>query len=367
MDTEHNLTARNWFLNFVQHHRKLMAWVVIFLTMILFSSRHMTFWTALISTSATILPMIALWAILQFVLLPRLLHRNRILFFIFCMLSVSVLVILATRTDILLYRIFYQYHKFENSPLTIQVEMQQGYDGHFFLHAKYAFLLLSTTIVVCVSYLIDERRQQIEAFQHQAMQDQVKYLRSQINPHFLFNALNCIYSLTVTQDEKAPDSVLKLSDMLRYVIDDCRADEVLLTKEVKYIQNYIDFQRIRMEHEPNLTFETQIANPNFKIPPMILQPIIENCFKHSRLVDDPKAWVHIVLRQNESGLLFTCDNSKPAATNFSRQSAIIGRCDEERTGIGLMNVQQRLAVLFGDKCSLKVIEDNSHYKTILHI
>ena len=100
---------------------------------------------------------------------------------------------------------------------------------------------------------------------------------------------------------------------------------------------------------------------------MLLQPIIENCFKHSRLIDDPKAWVRISIRQNDSGLLFISDNSKPFATNFSRQSAIIGRQDEERTGIGLMNVQQRLAVLFGDKCSLKVIEDNSHYKTVLHI
>ena len=201
----------------------------------------------------------------------------------------------------------------------------------------------------------------------QQMQEQLKYLRAQINPHFLFNALNCIYALTMMKDEQAPSSVLKLSEMLRYVIDDCRADAVPLTKEVKYIQNYIDFQRIRMEREPDLTLDVQISDPAYTIPPMLLQPIIENCFKHSRLIDDPKAWVRISIRQNDSGLLFISDNSKPSATNFSRQSAIIGRQDEERTGIGLMNVQQRLAVLFGDKCSLKVIEDNSHYKTVLHI
>ena len=68
-----------------------------------------------------------------------------------------------------------------------------------------------------------------------------------------------------------------------------------------------------MEREPDLTFDVQIADPNYTIPPMLLQPIIENCFKHSRLIDDPKAWVHISIRQNESGLLFTSDNSKPEA------------------------------------------------------
>jgi len=355
------------FLNFVQQHRRLLTWMSIYGTMVLFANRHASLLFSLINTTATITPMVLLWALLQFVLLPRLLHRNRLAFYLLSLLALSLLVLLATQGDIMLYKVYYRWSEHEHAPNFIELEMQSGINGHYFLHAKYAFLLLSTTVVVSISYLLDERRQQLAAFQHQTMQEQVKYLRAQINPHFLFNALNCIYALTVTQDEKAPDSVLKLSEMLRYVIDDCRTDEVLLSKEVKYIQNYIDFQRIRMEYEPSLTFEVQIADPTFKIPPMILQPIIENCFKHSRLVDDPTAWVHIMLRQNESGLLFTCDNSKPVASKFSRQSAITGRPDEERTGIGLMNVQQRLAVLFGDKCSLKVIEDDKHYKTVLHI
>lgn len=275
--------------------------------------------------------------------------------------------VLATRTDMYIYKMYYEFSMHENHHLTHDEEFSLSVDERFFLHAKYAFLLLATNVVVSVSYLVSERNEQLETFHQQQMQEQLKYLRAQINPHFLFNALNCIYALSVTQDEKAPDSVLKLSEMLRYVIDDCRADEVLLAKEIKYIQNYIDFQRIRMEQVPDLTFDVQVADPSYKIPPMLLQPIIENCFKHSRLVDDPQAWVHISIRQNDSGLLFICDNSKPVANSFSRQSAVIGRQDEERTGIGLMNVQQRLAVLFGNKFSLKVIEDNSHYKTILHI
>jgi len=365
MDTEKLPTSRNRFLNFVQHHSKLLTWCSIYGVMILFANRHASLWFAVISATCTLTPMVIMWALLQFVLLPRLLHNNRVAFFLLCILAIGVLVLLATQADIFLYNLFYQYH--ETAPALFEEEMKRGVDGRYFLHAKYAFLLFATTVVVAISYLVQERNEQIESFHKQQMLEQVKYLRAQINPHFLFNALNCIYALTMTQDEKAPDSVLKLSEMLRYVIDDCRADEVLLSKEIKYIQNYIDFQRIRMEQEPTLSFDVQVADPLYKIPPMLLQPIIENCFKHSRLVDDPQAWVHISVRQNDSGLLFTCDNSKPLANKFSRQSAIFGRQDEERTGIGLMNVQQRLQVLFGNKFSLKVIEDEKHYKTVLHI
>lgn len=367
MDKDKLPSSRNKFLNFVQRHRRLLIWCAIYGIMILFANRHVTLWFAVINSTCTIMPMVIMWALLEFLLLPRMLHQNRLAFFTLSLVAISILMFLATRSDMFIYRLFEQFIDIGHNHEPVNEEMNRGVDGRYFLHVKYAFLLLATTIVVSISHLVYERNEQLESFHQQQMQEQLKYLRAQINPHFLFNALNCIYALTMTQDEKAPDSVLKLSEMLRYVIDDCRADEVLLSKEIKYIQNYIDFQRIRMEQEPNLSFDVQVADPTYKIPPMLLQPIIENCFKHSRLVDDPQAWVHISVRQNDSGLLFTCDNSKPAATNFSRQSAVIGRQDEERTGIGLMNVQQRLAVLFGNKFSLKVIEDNSHYKTILHI
>lgn len=358
------IEQRNPFLNFIQRHIREMVWLILYLIMIFIASRHQNWLGTIINASVTILPMMILSWVLLKLLLPRMLHKNRVAFITSLLLFICILVVCATMTDVMIYRFFRDI----NVIVPPSDLPQDGiFDGRIFLHVKYTFLLLSTAMAVTISYMIDERKQQLADFHEQQMQEQLKYLRAQINPHFLFNALNCIYSLTMLQDEKAPDSVLKLSEMLRYVIDDCRADEVPLSKEIKYIQNYIDFQRIRMEREPDLTFETQVADPNFKIPPMLLQPIIENCFKHSRLVDDPQAWAHISVRQNESGMLFTCDNSKPTATQFSRQSAIIGRQDEERTGIGLMNVQQRLEVLFGDKFSLKVIEDNTHYKTILHI
>lgn len=353
-------------LNFFQRHHPVMVWIVIYCLMILLTSHNQGWLAAWTLATVTILPMVVIALLMHYLLLPQLL-RKRPLWFGICTFSLLiVLVMLATWFDDWVYT---QFNQLYGETLTKKSPRENTPDqlNFLLLHTKYAFLLLSTAATQTIDFLLAQRRREKEEFHEQQMQEQLKYLRAQINPHFLFNALNCIYSLTLTQDEQAPDSVLKLSEMLRYVIDDCRSEQVPLTKEVKYIRNYIDFQRIRMEHEPNLTFDVQITDPMYAIPPMILQPVIENCFKHSRLVDDPHAWIHILIRQNESGLLFTCDNSKPAATKFSRQSAIIGRQDEERTGIGLMNVQQRLDMLFGNKCSLKVIEDDTHYKTILHI
>lgn len=354
------------FLNFSQNYRHVLIWLAIYASMIVLSSHHLGWASAWLLATVTMLPMVVCATIMLHLILPRLLQRHLFWYVVCTMLLLTVLDTGAVWFDNWTYEILGQYLRVESDRPSPRSSTPEKINAAI-LHGKYVLLLLCTIATQTVDYLLTQRRQEAEAFHEQQMQDQLKYLRAQINPHFLFNALNCIYTLTMIQDDKAPDSVLKLSEMLRYIIDDCRADAVPLSKEVKYIRNYIDFQRIRMEHEPNLTLDVQITDANYTIPPMILQPIIENCFKHSRLVDDANAWIHIAIRQNESGLLFTSDNSKPTATQFSRQSAILGRKDEERTGIGLMNVQQRLAMLFGDKCSLKVIEDDTHYKTVLHI
>lgn len=191
------------------------------------------------------------------------------------------------------------------------------------------------------------------------MMQELKYLRAQINPHFLFNALNCIYSLTLTKDEKAPDSVMKLSEMLRFVIDDCRADRVPIAKEVAYIRNYIDFQKIRMENVPNLTFDCKIQNNSMEIPPMVFQPMVENCFKHSRIIDDHNAFIRISLLQEDKRVVFETENSKHL--NQYQQE------DDERTGIGINNVRQRLNLIFGDDYSFEISETECVYKTKLII
>ena len=354
------------FISWVQRHQRLLAWVSLFLTFTIVGNRHLGLMISAVSAFCTLLPMMILWNVMEYLILPQFLPKRRMLVFLLSGVTIFILVALASHFDLNV--VSYVSQRGDTTPTRIVEDIAHKRNEHFFINAKYSILLLATTAVVVFSYMINERKLAEQQFQEQQVQNQLKYLRAQINPHFLFNALNCIYALTVTQDEQAPDSVLKLSEMLRYVIDDCRADNVLLQKEVKYIQNYIDFQRIRMEREPDLTFEWSQQDPNYMVPPMVLQPMIENCFKHSRLVDDPKAYVHITLRQDATGLLFTAENSIPADDAELPPHPTTERTDQERTGIGLDNVRQRLKMLFGeDKCSFKIIEDEHRYKTVLHI
>lgn len=225
------LATRSLFLNFTQRHSRVLVWICLYLITVLICSRHLSWIGAVVTATVTMTPMVLLGAIFYHLLLPHMRDRRRLSFILMSIIIVVVLIIVATATDIIVFR-YFTHSQIDAAPEEIRANADSSFDGRIFLHVKYTFLLLSTAMVVTISYMIDERKRQLAAFREQQMQEQVKYLRAQINPHFLFNALNCIYTLTMIQDEKAPDSVLKLSEMLRYVIDDCRSDEVLLSKEI---------------------------------------------------------------------------------------------------------------------------------------
>ena len=182
---------------------------------------------------------------------------------------------------------------------------------------------------------------------------ELRFLKAQINPHFLFNALNNIYSLVYTNDENAAESILKLSEMLRYVTDECQADKISISKEIKYIDNFIDFQLLRMEKHPDIIFNKNITNTDFKIPPMIFQPLVENAFKHSRLENNNSGYVKIELLQNDKQLIFTTENSQQACV-FNNQ--------KERSGIGVGNVQKRLELAYGKDFTFNIDNTSQQYK-----
>ena len=146
------------------------------------------------------------------------------------------------------------------------------------------WFIATFAIVVIFYFQRKENEEKIIADQlkSEKLDMELRYLKSQINPHFLFNALNNIYSMVYTHDDNAADGVLKLSEMLRYVLVDCQAEMIPLSKEIKYIENFIDFQMMRMAGPRDVVLEQEVEKEDFMIAPMLLQPIIENCFKYSR-------------------------------------------------------------------------------------
>ena len=192
---------------------------------------------------------------------------------------------------------------------------------------------------------------------------ELRYLKSQINPHFLFNALNNIYSMVYTHDDNAADGVLKLSGMLRYVLVDCQADTIPLSKEIKYIENFIDFQMMRMGGRRDVHLEKKVEKEDFMIAPMLLQPIIENCFKYSRLETHPDGYVHVSIRQAGNSFCFEAENT--VATNALQK--VSGGVEDRQPGIGQKNVQQRLMLHYGENYSFEIEQDKNTYKVKIEL
>ena len=125
---------------------------------------------------------------------------------------------------------------------------------------------------------------------NEKLQTELKFLKSQINPHFLFNALNNIYSLSVFQSEKTPDSIARLSDILRYVIYDCDKDRVSLQKELDYIRDYIALFQLKKEKGLNIQLDLPEQANGYSVPPMLFIPFIENALKHSHIENRSAGW-----------------------------------------------------------------------------
>ena len=239
----------------------------------------------------------------------------------------------------------------------------------FFPFVLVAFLvrliwfIATYAITVIFYYQRKENEEKIisDRLKSEKLDMELRYLKSQINPHFLFNALNNIYSMVYTHDDNAANGVLKLSEMLRYVLADCQADTIPLSKEIKYIENFIEFQMMRMGGRRDVYFEKDVENEGFMIAPMLLQPIIENCFKYSRLETHPDGYVHVKVHQSGDKFRFEAVNT--VAENVNPMALVT----EEKSGIGLNNVQQRLMLHYGENYVFDIEQDKETYKVKIEL
>lgn len=186
-------------------------------------------------------------------------------------------------------------------------------------------------------------------------------LQSQLSPHFLFNTLNNMYGLSITDHEKIPALLLKLAELLRYSVYDATEIYVPLKDEVAYINNYIEFEKIRIGDRLVLTTEIEeVIVPEIKIAPMLLIVFIENAFKHSKNTIDEKIYIDIKLKTWGNSILFSVKNSY--GSEESEKSAI-----NKSSGFGLDNVSKRLNLLYTGEHELNIKKDNSFYNVILQV
>jgi len=218
-----------------------------------------------------------------------------------------------------------------------------------------AIFFLSTAFKT--SQLALKREKEAADLKSENLNSELKFLRSQINPHFLFNALNNIYSLSILKSEKTPDNILKLSDMLRYIIYDCNADRVPLEKEINYINNYIDLQKLKDDRITNIEMDFNNTDPSCKIAPMILIPFIENAFKHGKIEDIEQGYVKMKIETDDAQLHFDIENNMPEQ-EFTKDK--VG-------GVGLENVKRRLQLIYPEKHQLDIEQSEERFKVQLSL
>jgi two-component system LytT family sensor kinase len=185
---------------------------------------------------------------------------------------------------------------------------------------------------------------------------EVSFLKSQLNPHFLFNTLNNIYSLSIKKDPMASDLIMLLSEMMRYTLYDSNTEKVPLIKEADFLKNYIELESIRYSKNASITFTCDTDTiQDQKIAPLLMFPFVENAFKYSHSTTTEQCWIHATMRTNGNRLEFEIANSK-------------GETSEKKNGIGgigLNNTNKRLAILYPDRHTLHIENKADYYKVVL--
>jgi hypothetical protein len=241
-----------------------------------------------------------------------------------------------------------------NEPSQQFGQFMRGRGRRFDSTSLFLFLMimaLSTAIKTVQQWQVTEQRA-ISAEAEKASAE-LSFLKAQINPHFLFNTLNNIYTLAITNNANTAESIMKLSNIMRYVTDDVTMDYVGLQSEVDCIENYIDLQRLRLGSKTKVNFNITGTIAQQKIAPLLFMTFVENVFKYGVSKQHESA-IDINLRITVDTITFMCINPI-----FERKENI------ERTGIGIANTKKRLLYLYPGKHILNITDDNNQFTVVL--
>jgi hypothetical protein len=213
--------------------------------------------------------------------------------------------------------------------------------------------ILSLVFRISIAYFT--LKQQTEEILLQKSQAELNLLKSQVQPHFLFNTLNNIYYKVYKVDPPSAGLIERLSDIMRYFVDESPKDVVPLATEVAFIENYMALEKIRIRHGASISFE-KVYNPETRIPPMLLMTFVENIFKHGIDKSRKQNQITISLIQKNNYLIFKTSNRKIASI-ITRQT----------NGFGIANLTQRLKMLYGANFELNIDKDGEEYIASLKI
>lgn len=330
--------------------------VILILQSQVFLYAGLDFKVVFVSTLA-LLPSIILAAyLLTYYQLPKLVYKKKyILFFISLLGSMYLFTFLGRIFTIYLAE---PYLGIEEAPsLDYMGKVATNIER---LARNYLLAVFLAPILMASIKLIKQRsqvRSQMDALEKEKATSELKFLKTQIHPHFLLNSLNNIYALTLKKSDLAPDSVLKLSEMLTYVLYKCSETYVPIVNEIKLLENYISLEELRYGKNLKLVFSKQISNSDALIAPLILLSIVENAFKHGASGATEIPAIRIELIETDGILNFRVFNSKEEKNN------------EEKIGYGIggQNIKKQLDLVYPNQYDYQVVEENTSYEVLLKI
>jgi len=216
-------------------------------------------------------------------------------------------------------------------------------------------LMLGMNIALKLYFRQRGDHKRMEELEKQNLEQQLEYLKYQINPHFFMNTLNNIHALVDIDPEKAKATILELSKMMRFVLYEGNKKGVPLDREIAFLQNYITLMKLRYTDKVKINVNTPSALPNKEVPPLMFITFVENAFKHG-VSYRQESFIDIeIIITNDSTLKFTCKNSK------------IPKEEDKHGGVGLTNVRQRLELIYGNNYTLNIQDESNSYTVNLTI
>jgi sensor histidine kinase YesM len=221
------------------------------------------------------------------------------------------------------------------------------------------FLILTTLLKLSKEWFeLSKTREKITLLEKEKLDAELKALMNQVNPHFLFNSLNVLYSLAMKKKAETPDAIIRLSDILRYVIYESNKETVTLNSEIELLNNYLQLQQYRIDAGAKIEFKTDITDGNTRIAPMLLLPLLENSFKHGIMGDTGETFIRLKLTQQLHRINFTIENNKGISSEMP---------EKKSGGVGLENIRNRLKLIYPDNYTFDVKDNDLTFKVELTI
>lgn len=335
----------------------LLFWLAAYLFFIVFYGRSSRDYSVTIIFVSMLLPLsIATTYFLNYFLIPRFLFTKKygkFALFVFYTLVVSMWIELLISLGVFILITNYQSDKMNPS----------SFDGLLLMVGLYFTILIAVAIkMVRRSFQIQKKNTDLNnrrlKMELKLKEAELKLLKAQVHPHFLFNTLNNLYGLTLEKSDEAPKLVLRLSEILDYILYRCEEKEVALAEELTNLKNYIEIEKIRYPEKLKLSCVFPESPGDLKIAPLILLPFIENAFKHGVSHFPGMAFINIDIKTENGTLFFRVENSKNPAMKKRLGSS---------NGVGLSNVRKRLELIYPGTYNLKIDEAEDAFSVILTV